>query len=94
MEKFIVQGGYTLKGSITPSGNKNAVLPILAATLLTDEEVTLSNIPRIRDVEVMVNLLQSIGSNVKWINDSTVKIKTDLPACKEIHINKEYNIGQ
>lgn len=90
MEKFIVQGGFTLKGSITPSGNKNAVLPILAATLLTDEEVTLSNIPRIRDVEVMVNLLQSIGSNVKWINDSTVKIKTDLPACKEIHINKEY----
>lgn len=90
MEKFIVQGGYTLKGSITPSGNKNAVLPILAATLLTNEEVTLSNIPRIRDVEVMVNLLQSIGSQVEWVNDSTVRIKTDLPACKEIYLNKEY----
>ena len=57
MEKFVVQGGHRLKGTITPSGNKNAALPILAATLLTDEEVKLENVPHIGDVEVMVGEL-------------------------------------
>jgi UDP-N-acetylglucosamine 1-carboxyvinyltransferase len=90
MEKFIVEGGYTLSGSITPSGNKNAVLPILAATLLTDDRVTLHNIPRIRDVEVMVRLLESVGSSVVWKNDSTIEVKTDIPAVKNISINEDY----
>lgn len=90
MEKFIVEGGYTLKGSITPSGNKNAALPILAATLLTDQKVTLSNIPLIRDVEVMVSFLKSIGSHVEWVNDSTINIKTDLSPEKTIYLKKEY----
>jgi UDP-N-acetylglucosamine 1-carboxyvinyltransferase len=90
MEKFIVQGGYALSGSITPSGNKNAVLPILAATLLTDERITLYNIPRIIDVEVMVRLLESVGSSVIWTNDSTIEIKTNMPPEKNISINEEY----
>ena len=90
MEKFIVGGGFRLKGSITPAGNKNAVLPILAATLLTDETVTLYNIPRIIDVEIMVKLLQSIGSRVVWRNNNTLTIQTDLPSEKTIYLNKKY----
>jgi UDP-N-acetylglucosamine 1-carboxyvinyltransferase len=90
MEKFIVEGGHTLKGSITPSGNKNAVLPILAATLLTDEKITLCNIPRIKDVEVMVNLLESIGSSVVWTDDCTLEVETGLPSKNRISINEEY----
>ena len=90
MEKFIVEGGHTLSGSITPSGNKNAVLPILAATLLTDEKVTLYNIPRIIDVEVMVRLLESVGSSVVWKNDSTLEVVTRIPPEKHISINEEY----
>ena len=59
MEKFVIEGGYPLSGEMTPSGNKNEALPVLAATLLTDEEVHLSNVPRIRDVEVMCEVIES-----------------------------------
>ena len=57
MEKFIIQGGVPLSGEIPPAGNKNAALPILAACLLTDEELVIGNVPRIRDVESMLGLL-------------------------------------
>ena len=90
MEYYIVRGPSRLSGNITPSGNKNAALPILAATLLTDEPVTLSNVPKIRDVEVMVELLRSMGSEVQWIGDSKLKVKTDLPKEKRINLNKKY----
>ena len=59
MEKFIIEGGTQLRGTVTPSGNKNAALPMLAACLLTDEPVTLRNVPRIRDVDDMLALLAS-----------------------------------
>lgn len=90
MERFIVEGGHRLQGSIAPSGNKNAALPLLAATLLTDETVVLENIPCIRDVEVMIRLLESIGSRVSWTAEDTLSVKTDLPPDKVIHLNKEY----
>ena len=61
MEKFVIEGGVPLGGTITPAGNKNAALPILAACLLTDERVILRNVPQIRDVEVMLELLESLG---------------------------------
>ena len=61
MEKFVIEGGVPLSGTITPAGNKNGALPILAACLLTDDEVILRNVPRISDVEAMVVLLQSLG---------------------------------
>src|SRR5919205_769786 len=51
MDKFVIEGGTPLSGTIAPAGNKNAALPVLAACLLTDEEVVLRNIPRIRDVD-------------------------------------------
>ena len=51
-KKYIIEGGYPLKGKIKPNGNKNAALPIIAASLLTDEEVILRNIPEIEDVKL------------------------------------------
>ena len=65
MEKFIIEGGTQLRGTVTPSGNKNAALPMLAACLLTDAPVTLRNVPRIRDVEDMLALLVSLGVEVR-----------------------------
>jgi UDP-N-acetylglucosamine 1-carboxyvinyltransferase len=65
-EKFVIQGGVPLSGEITVAGNKNAALPILAACLLTDEEVVLSNVPRIRDTETQVAVLERLGVRVDW----------------------------
>ena len=59
MEKFVIEGGAPLSGTLVPAGNKNAALPALAASLLTSEEVVLRNVPRIRDVEAMVELLRA-----------------------------------
>ncbi len=64
MEKFIIDGGHQLTGEITPSGNKNAALPMLAACILTDEPVILHNVPDIKDVQTMGLLLQSLGIEV------------------------------
>ncbi|MDE3088592.1 MAG: UDP-N-acetylglucosamine 1-carboxyvinyltransferase [Chloroflexota bacterium] len=64
MEKFVIEGGTPLRGTVTPSGNKNAALPILAASLLTDEPLTVRNVPRIRDVEDMLALLRGIGVEI------------------------------
>jgi UDP-N-acetylglucosamine 1-carboxyvinyltransferase len=64
--QFIVHGGRTLSGTIRPAGNKNAALPIIAATLLTDQPVTLTNVPRIRDVEALVELVRSVGASADW----------------------------
>lgn len=65
MEKFIIEGGTQLRGSVTPSGNKNAALPMLAACLLTDQPVTLRNVPRIQDVNDMLALLASLGVEIR-----------------------------
>ena len=54
MEKFVIEGGVPLSGTIVPAGNKNAALPLLACSLLTDEPVTIDNVPHIRDTEAML----------------------------------------
>ena len=64
MEKFIIEGGIPLKGEVTPAGNKNAALPLMAACLLTDEPVILKNVPDIVDVQIMRRLLESLGVEV------------------------------
>lgn len=71
---YIVEGGQRLSGAIEPSGNKNAALPIIAATLLTDQPVELSNVPRIRDVEALVELLISLGAEAEWTGRNTLRI--------------------
>ncbi len=75
MEKFVIEGGYPLSGTVRPAGNKNAALPILAASLLTEEEVVISNVPRIRDVESMLALLEDLGVAVSWRDDHEVALR-------------------
>ena len=75
MEKFIIEGGHALQGEFTPSGNKNAALPILAATLLTDEPIILHNMPIILDVIAMKNLLESLGVSIAELNEKSWKIQ-------------------
>ena len=65
MGKLIIQGGHALEGEVTPAGNKNAALPLLAACLLTEERVTLHNVPQIRDVLTMKSLLESLGVSIE-----------------------------
>ena len=72
--QYIVEGGRRLSGTIRPSGNKNAALPIVAASLLTEHPVTLENVPRIRDVEILVELVKSVGASVDWSSRNTLKI--------------------
>ena len=74
--RFLVQGGRALKGSVRPAGNKNAALPILAATLLADGPVELDNIPRIRDVETMLALLMDLGAAAEWTGPNAVRVDT------------------
>jgi UDP-N-acetylglucosamine 1-carboxyvinyltransferase len=77
MQKFIIEGGHPLSGTITPAGNKNAALPALAASLLTDQEVVLRNVPRIRDVEAMVALLVNLGVKADWREENVVALRAD-----------------
>ncbi len=74
MEKFVIEGGVPLSGTIVPAGNKNGALPILAACLLTDDEVILRNVPRIRDVEAMTLLLEQLGASVQWLGPGEISI--------------------
>jgi len=75
MEKFIIEGGIPLSGEVTPSGNKNAALPLLAACLLTDEPVILHNVPYIRDVQTMRALLESLGVSIEEVGDHTWRVQ-------------------
>jgi UDP-N-acetylglucosamine 1-carboxyvinyltransferase len=75
MEKFVIEGGVPLSGTVVPAGNKNAALPLLACSLLTEEEVVLRNVPRIRDVEAMLALLADLGVEVQWREDNTVSLR-------------------
>ncbi len=77
MEKFVIEGGVPLTGTVVPAGNKNAALPLLAASLLTDEEVVLHNVPRIRDVEAMVALLADLGVATEWQGENTISLRAD-----------------
>jgi UDP-N-acetylglucosamine 1-carboxyvinyltransferase len=64
MERFQVEGGHSLHGEITPAGNKNAALPMLAACLLTGEPVTLRNMPNIGDVRILLKMLRGMGVEI------------------------------
>lgn len=76
MEEFVIEGGLPLNGDVVPSGNKNAALPLLAACLLTDEPVTLRNVPQIRDVLVMRQLIESLGAVVEELDERVWRITT------------------
>jgi UDP-N-acetylglucosamine 1-carboxyvinyltransferase len=76
MEEFVIEGGIPLQGTVTPSGNKNAALPLLAACLLTEEPVVLRNIPLIRDVLAMRKLLESLGASIEELDANSWRITT------------------
>jgi len=92
VEKFVIKGGHPLRGTVTPSGNKNAALPMLAAALLTDEEVVLRNVPRVKDVETMMEVISALGVEIEETgaqeltvcakNVGTTKLDPDL--CRHI----------
>jgi UDP-N-acetylglucosamine 1-carboxyvinyltransferase len=92
MEKLVIEGGYPLNGEMSPSGNKNATLPLLAACLLTEETITLKNIPEILDVNAMRLLLQSLGVEITVVDPNTWNIQAksvqpsnlDPDLCKKI----------
>lgn len=75
MEQFIINGGLPLIGEVTPSGNKNAALPLLASCLLTDQPIVLHNVPEILDIQNMVSLLQSLGVEIEVIGANTLRIQ-------------------
>src|ERR687892_313036 len=77
MEKFLIEGGAPLPGEIPPAGNKNAALPIIAACLLTDEELVLHSVPRIRDVDSLLELLEGLGVQVEWTNENELRLLAD-----------------
>ena len=79
MPTFRIEGGHPLKGEVTPSGNKNAALPLLTACLLAEEPVTLKNVPDIGDVRVMRKLLESLGVEFEDLDTHTWRITTKQP---------------
>ena len=91
-QQFVIQGGHALAGTVTPTGNKNAALPILAATLLTDEEVILENVPDILDVHAMLAILDDLGVAVREEPDGALAFRAadvrspvlDPELCKRI----------
>jgi len=74
MDKLVIEGGERLKGTVRISGSKNAVLPLLAATLLQKGLYTIGNVPRLRDVQTMVRLLEQLGAQTSWQDDHTLQI--------------------
>lgn len=90
--EFIIEGGAKLGGEVTASGNKNAALPLLASCILTDEPVIFHNLPRIRDVQIMLTLLQSLGVTAEWAGENSVRLcaanvnptRLDPQLCRDI----------
>lgn len=76
MEEFVIEGGIPLRGEVVPSGNKNAALPLLAACLLTEDPVTLHNVPQIRDVQGMRKLVESLGAQIDELAPGSWRITT------------------
>ena len=91
-DAFVIEGKQPLNGTIRAAGNKNGALPILAACVLTDEPVTLANIPRIRDVDTMLELLADLGADAAWTGTNEVRVDArsitksapDLALCSKI----------
>src|SRR5262249_42721009 len=73
-DRFVIEGGYPVGGEVTPSGNKNEALPLLAAALLASGSVGIENVPRIRDVSTLIELVRALGVAVDWSEDHTVTV--------------------
>jgi UDP-N-acetylglucosamine 1-carboxyvinyltransferase len=89
MEKFVIDGGVPLRGTVVPAGNKNGALPILAASVLTTEEVVVRNVPRIRDVDAMLRVLRGIGVSAEWRDDNEVALCA-AGVDRDAHIDRQH----
>ena len=83
MDKIVVRGGAPLRGEIAVSGAKNAALPLLFATLLTEEECQLSRVPQLADISTTLRLLRDLGAQYDWLSDHTVALSTRAVRCVE-----------
>ena len=88
MFKYVVEGSYPIRGTIRASGNKNAALPCIAASLLTDEEIVLRNVPDIEDVQVMLRILSRLGSTVEHPAEGEFRIRTTNIASSELPVDE------
>ncbi|MEO5590241.1 MAG: UDP-N-acetylglucosamine 1-carboxyvinyltransferase [Gemmatimonadaceae bacterium] len=82
--QYVVEGGNTLSGTITPSGNKNAALPIVAAALLSENVVNLENVPHIRDIETLIELIVSVGAKVEWTGRNSLRIEPQNLSARDL----------
>ena len=88
MEQFIMKGGNPLVGEVTIGGAKNAALGILAASIMTDEDVLIENLPDVRDINVLLEAIQEIGASVNRIDRHTVRINASN--IHEVAVDDEY----
>ena len=87
MSKFIIEGGNSLKGEVVVAGNKNSVFPLFAAALIADSPTVLENVPKIRDVDILFELIKNLGGKVD--NDGQGKITIDPEGIKDYTLNSE-----
>ena len=88
MEQYIIKGGNPLVGDVTIGGAKNAALGILAASIMTDEDVLIDNLPDVRDINVMLEAIQEIGARVERVDRHTVKINgSGIKAVSYTHLD-------
>jgi UDP-N-acetylglucosamine 1-carboxyvinyltransferase len=83
-QSFVIEGGHPLSGRVRAAGNKNGALPVLAACVLTSEPVTLTNVPRIRDVDSMISLIQALGADAEWTGENEVRIQAAGVSSQEL----------
>ncbi len=89
MEQFIIEGGQPLRGSMRPSGNKNAALPLLAACLLTDSPVILHNVPAIRDVQAMRKLMVDLGVTIEALDPGGHTLRIQANGLRKAELDPE-----
>jgi UDP-N-acetylglucosamine 1-carboxyvinyltransferase len=82
--QYVVEGGRTLHGTIRPSGNKNAALPIVAAALISENTVYLENVPHIRDIETLIELVRSAGASIEWTAPNSLRISAPHVTAKDL----------
>ena len=88
MEQYVVKGGTPLKGEVSIGGAKNAALGILAAAIMTDETVTIENVPNVRDTKVLLQAIEGVGAKVKRVYNNSVQINGS--SISDINVDYEY----
>ena len=88
MEQYVIKGGVPLNGEVSIGGAKNAALGILAAAIMTDETVTIENVPNVRDTRVLLQAIEGIGAKVKYVYNNTVQINGG--SICDINVDYEY----